>query len=122
MDSLIIQSTPKSLNVTCEKGLIEFSGCSITNDSKVFFQPIQDWIDNYLVDPPDDTLINIQLDYIDTSSLKFVFEILKSLEILNDRQKSVRLNWYYDDSDTEILELGEILCSKIKIPFKFMKM
>jgi hypothetical protein len=30
------------------------------------------------------------------------------------------LNWYYKNNDTEILELGEILCSKIKIPCKFM--
>ena len=121
MDILTIKATPKSLNVICENGLLEFRGCSITNDPKVFFKPIQNWINNYLKDPPEDTLINMEFDYIDTASLKYVFEILKSLEKIIDRQKSVQLNWHYDETDHEILELGEILSAKIKIPFNFIK-
>jgi len=121
MENLIIKATPKSFDVTLENGLIEIKGCSIINDPKVFFKPIQTWIINYLKNPHDYTLINMKIDYVDSASTKFLFEILKSLEKLMSEERSAQVNWYYDVNDPEILELGEILAGRIKIPFNFNK-
>jgi len=121
MNTLSIPATLKSLNVRCEKGIIALRGRSSTNDPQAFFEPVEKWISNYLLDPAEDTMIHIKLDYIDTASLKYVFEILKSFEIIIDRNKSVHVNWYYENNDPELLELGEIVCSKIKIPTRFIE-
>jgi hypothetical protein len=114
-------ATPKSLEVTCVSGHIEIKGCSIVNDPKAFFKPVQNWILNYLKDPSNVNVIIIKLDYIDSASTKYMFEILKSLEVLNDGKRSAQINWYYDDNDPEILEIGEILAGRVKIPFEFIK-
>ncbi len=123
MDKLIIKATSKSLKVQCdpEKGLIEIEGCSITNDPRVFFKPIQNWVSDYLKNPSPETVINIKFEYIDSASTKFIFEILRSLDQLVDEQKSIHLNWHYDDNDPEILEVGEILAGRLKIPFNYIQ-
>jgi len=121
MENLVIKATPKTLEVNCQSGLIEMRGCSISNDPRTFFKPVQDWIDQYLKDPSDDTLIILSFDYIDSASTKIVLEILLSLEVLMQKDKSLRLNWYYDENDPEMLMLGEILCSRIKIPYNYIR-
>ena len=121
MQNLIIKATPKSFDVSCEPGLIEIKGCSIISDPKVFFKPVQTWIDAYLKDPADHTEVNLKIDYVDSASTKYVFEILKSLEKLNNKRKSISLNWYYDIHDPEILELGEVLAGRIQIHFNFIQ-
>jgi hypothetical protein len=121
MQNLIIKATPKSFDITCEAGLIEIKGCSIISDPKVFFKPVQTWISAYLKDPADQTIVNMKIDYIDSASTKYLFEILKALEKLNNTRRSINLNWYYDINDPEILELGEVLDGRINIPFNFIK-
>jgi len=121
MQNLIINATPKSLEVKFIGGLIEIKGCSIINDPKVFFKPIQNWVSKYIKDPQEETIINIRIEYIDSASTKFIFEILKSLEVLIENGKKVEINWYYDLNDPEIMEVGEILGGRIKIPFNFLQ-
>jgi hypothetical protein len=101
--------------------LIEIKGCSIISDPKVFFKPVQNWIITYLKEPSDVTILNMKIDYVDSASTKFLFEILKSLEKLNNKSRTISLNWYYDINDPEILELGEVLGGRINIPFNFIQ-
>ncbi len=121
MDNLIIKETSKSFYINCKRGLIEISGCSIVNDPKVFFKPIQKWTNDYLKDPPEETIIEIKIDFVDSASTKFLFEILKSFEKVASEKIKFKLNWYYDQNDPEILELGEILAGRLKINFNFIK-
>lgn len=118
--NLIIKSTSKSLDFFCSSGHIEIKGCSIVNDPKSFFKPIQNWVANYLKNPSNVNVINIKIDYIDSASTKYIFDILKSLEPLNSDKSSIKVFWHYDSNDPEILELGEILGGRIKIPFEFV--
>jgi hypothetical protein len=121
MQNLIIKATPKSFEVNCQSGFIEIKGCSIVNDPKVFFKPVQNWINAYLKNPPESTVIDLKIEYIDSASTKNILEILQLLEKIKINNKSVLLNWYYDDNDPEILEIGEILSGRSKIPFKFIQ-
>jgi hypothetical protein len=121
METLNIRPTPQSFEISCEGGLIEVKGCSIINDPKVFFKPLQTWIRNYLKDPSDKTIINLKIDYIDTPSIRVFLDHLKLLEKININGRTVSLNWYYDPNDQEILKLGEILSSRLSIPFNFIR-
>ncbi len=120
MQNLNIKATPKSFEVNCENGFIEIKGCSIINDPKIFFKPLQTWITEYFMGSPADTIVSLKIDYIDSASTKFIFEILKSFEVLINQQKSVMVLWYYDVNDPEILEIGEILAGRLQVPFNFI--
>ncbi|MFW5820293.1 MAG: DUF1987 domain-containing protein [Bacteroidota bacterium] len=120
MEDLIIKPTNKSLSVKLTEGNLVFSGCSIINDPRTFFSPILKWVENYGKNPSDETHVDIKFEYIDSASVKSFFEILKEL---NDatRKKKLNISWHYDLDDPEILELGEIIESKLNLQFNFVE-
>ena len=74
MEALIIKPTPKSLEIKCMPGEIVLSGNSILEDPKVFFEPLLNWIDDYLKQPEECTIINLKLEYVDTASIQGIQE------------------------------------------------
>ncbi|MBE0654767.1 MAG: DUF1987 domain-containing protein [Bacteroidales bacterium] len=120
MQPLIIEPTQKSPLIELKYGELNFSGCSVHNDPRTFFTPVLNWIVEYLEDPPEETLVNIKFEYIDSSSLKFIFETLRLLEHASG-DKRIKVNWHYEQNDADILELGEIIQSKINIDFNFIE-
>ena len=122
MKELIIEKTNKTLEVTCVNGLVNFTGCSITNDPKVFFNPIKDWVKDYVKNPEKVTKVNMKFDYIDTASVKYIYEILSDLKVITSKPDySIDVDWFFEFDDPEILELGEIIQSKVGIHFNFIE-
>ena len=120
MDALIISPTSKTLSVTCENGMIELKGCSIANDPRSFFNPIMNWVKEYIKRPEESTEIICKFDYIDTASFKHLFTILQELEGINKNNTKVIVKWYYYYEDPEILELGEILQGRLDLNFELI--
>jgi len=120
MQPLIIEPTKKSPLIELKNGELNFRGCSIHNDPKTFFAPILEWVQEYIANAPEKTTINIKFEYIDSASVKSLFEVLGIMKKLA-RRKQVKVNWHYDLNDPEILELGEIIQSKIEIDFNFIE-
>lgn len=118
MQNLFIKATEKSLEIDLKTGELSFSGCSIVSDPKQFFSPVSEWVEEYINNAPEQTTINIKLEYMDTASVKSFYEILKRLTTINHKRKII-LNWHYEYYDPEILELGEILQSKLDFEFVF---
>ncbi len=122
MKELIIEKTNKTLEVTCLEGLLNFTGCSITNDPKVFFNPIKDWVREYVKRPEKTTKVNMKFDYIDTASVKYIYEILSDLKVVSGKPgMTLAVDWFFEFDDPEILELGEIIQSKVGIEFNFIE-
>lgn len=119
MKPLLIEPTHKTLKISCNIGLIELSGRSIMNDPIPFFNPVETWIKNYVKDPPEETQVNCRFEYIDTSSFKHIYILLKELEKIENIFK-VTINWYIENNDPEILELGNILDNRINFTFNYI--
>ena len=120
MNTLFIDPTKKSLAVRCEKGLIELNGCSITNDPRAFFNPIMDWVKEYIQNPEEKTEVICNFDYIDTASFKHLFTILREFVPVNNNKSKVQVKWYFSHDDPEILELGEILKGRLDFRFELI--
>lgn len=121
MDELTIRPTNKTLQVYCGEGKIEFEGCSITNDPRVFFKPIQEWVKEYGKNPPALTEVKLCFEYIDTASVKWVYQILQELKLSESDNHKIKVEWRYETDDPEILELGEIIQSKLDVEFEFVE-
>jgi hypothetical protein len=50
-----------------------------------------------------------------------VFDILKVLDNLYNNGHDVIINWYYEEGDDDMLDLGIHLKSFIKAPFNFIE-
>ena len=120
MEALTISPTSKTLSVNCENGLIELKGCSIANDPRSFFNPIMNWVKEYIKHPAELTEVICKFDYIDTASFKHLFTILQELVIINKDSNKVVVKWYYYYEDPEILELGEILQGRLDLNFELI--
>ena len=102
-------------------GIIDISGRSIHEDPKIFFDPLCEWIENYCQNPPEITNVNIELEYFNSGSARYILKILKRLGRLIDEGKNLIINWHYEEGDDDILERGEYYASILKTTFNFIE-
>ncbi len=123
MENISIKATPKTPTVDfiAESGKVEIKGRSIPENSIEFYKPLVDWLDSYAADPKEETEVNIQLEYFNTSSSKCILDVFKKLEAIHKDGHNVKINWYFEEDDEDMLEAGEDYQSIIKIPFKMIE-
>ncbi len=124
METIIREGTPKTpyVKLDGEKGLVEIKGRSIPENSVEFYKPLIDWLDKYGNVPLEVTIVNIQLEYFNTSSSKCILDIFKKLELIYKKGSKVQINWYYEEDDEDMFEAGEDYQSIINIPFSMIEM
>lgn len=102
-----------------ESGLLEIEGRSITEDVFSFWQPLIDWIDQYIKTPAEHTKAVVFLDYTNSSSNKYINEMMKLLDKCAADGNKVEIIWKYEEDDESILMLGEDLDALTSVPFTF---
>ena len=120
-NDLVIKETSKTPGINFSRGLLKISGRSIPEDGLAFYQPVMMWIEEYIKSPEPLTRIDFRLEYINSGSNRFVFNILKSLEECNKTGGNVIVNWYYEEDDDTIKNLGKDFGSLLEIPFKLVE-
>jgi hypothetical protein len=121
MGNLIINDSVKtpSIAFVSENGMLEIKGKSIPENSVEFYKPVFDWLDNYSQSPAAQTEFSVKLEYFNTSSSKCLLDIFRKLESINTSGKSkVKVCWFYDADDEDMLEAGEDYRAIVKIPFE----
>ena len=123
MEVISIEGTPKTPSVKFDptQGLLEIKGRSNPEDSMAFYKPLIDWLEEYAKDPGNKTVVNIQLEYFNTSSSKCILDVFKKLETIYMTKHEVVINWHYEEDDEDILEAGEDYKFLIVIPFKMIE-
>ena len=102
-----------------EDGLLEIEGRSITEDVFSFWQPLVDWIEQYIKVPAEKTKVVVYLEYTNSSSNKYLNEMMKLLDTCAANDNSVEIIWRYEEDDESILMLGHDLDALTNIPFIF---
>jgi len=122
MESIIRDASAKTPKVylDADKGLIELKGRSIPENAIEFYTPVFNWIVAYGELKKENTVVNMQLEYFNSSSSKCIMEIFKKLEVVAKLGNKVVINWYYDKDDEEIYSAGMEYKSLSNIPFKFV--
>jgi hypothetical protein len=123
MEPIIIEGTPKTPSVKFDsmEGIFEIKGRSIPENSVEFYKPLVDWLDSYKESPLQKTIVNIRLEYFNTSSSKCILDVFKKLEAIHKTKNEVEVNWYYEEDDEDMLEAGEDYESIIRVPFKMIE-
>jgi hypothetical protein len=120
MKSFAIKGTKKTptVNFDAEQGIFEISGRSIPEDSMEFYDPLIDWAQKYSKTPCVQTTINIKLEYLNSSSSRYMLDLFKSLESIYKSNNLIVVNWYYEKDDEDLLDAFEVYESMVEIPFK----
>ena len=121
MEPIIIEGTPKTPTIKFDSrdGIFEIKGRSIPENSVEFYKPLNEWLDAYMQVPLDKTVVNIKLEYFNTSSSKCILDVFKRLEAIHRSKHDVEINWFYEEDDIDIYERGEYISSTINVPIEF---
>ncbi|MBP7866806.1 MAG: DUF1987 domain-containing protein [Acidobacteria bacterium] len=119
MQNLKLAATKYTLAVDfdAESGALELAGSSYPENAVDFFQPLLDWVRGFIAEGARPLTVNFRLVYMNTSSTKCVLDLLEALEQHVKAGGEVRVNWYYEEDDEDIQEMGEELSEDIGLPF-----
>lgn len=120
LDIKATNDTPKVL-FDPETGVFEISGRSLPEDVVSFYQPVIDWLDEYGENANDETEFVFKYIYFNTATSKLVQDILIKLEQIKEAGKEVRVIWYYEEDDEDMLDLGEEFSENVDIPFEIIE-
>jgi len=121
MQEIKIDQTKYSPKVSLRNGSLYFAGRSVLNDPYLFYQPLHSWIKQYVDTNPSFTQIDLKFEYINTSSIKWLVEMLKTFLQKPEIKKQLRVNWYYEEGDEDMMDLGEILKSLMNSSFRIIE-
>jgi len=100
---------------------IVISGQSRLEDPTPFFEEFAVLLDKNTNDFKTHVSIDFQLNYLNSSSSKWLFHILKGIQSKYLGKKLITVNWYFDEDDDSMLEAGEVFQSLLSIPFNILE-
>jgi hypothetical protein len=117
LESLTIDQTKKTPLVVLEPGKIIIMGRSILENPADFYRPIHEWVSKYPSESRNMTAIYFGFEFINTTSIKWIYAILKELTRIPDMRTRAKISWYYEEGDEDMCDLGLILRSLVNCPF-----
>lgn len=120
MEKIVIQEELKNcpgIIYYTNDNRLEIYGRSIPENPELIFRRLEDWItehfkNNSALD------VDIQLEYINSGSSKYLYEVLKRLTGYGRSGNQVNLKWLYEEDDEAMLELGEHYRDTAGIPLQ----
>ena len=117
-----ISATSKTPEISLNpEGIIQIRGRSLSGEVKELPPEVENWLENYLMDPCDVTLIEIKLEYIGGFKTSYYVDLLRKVKKVLDQGKKLVVRWYYEEGDEDILERGECFSLYLDLPFNFIK-
>jgi len=99
------QYTPQ-ISMDAQKGIIEIAGKSYPENTFEFYKPVLEWLEQYFTNPQQNTAINMEIVYFNSSSSKLFFDFFDILEE-NQERSNITINWIYDSENESAKEAGE---------------
>lgn len=104
-----------------ENQVINLAGRSLPEDVVGFYEPILNWVDDYVTKPTERTIVEFKFEYFSTASSKIILDIMQKLEGLVDEGKEVVIRWHYAVDDEDMQEAGRLYSDLVDIPFEHVE-
>jgi hypothetical protein len=132
MQNLYIKQTRKTPEITFSpsENIFLIRGNSSPEDVRAMYYPVIDWIKIFVDDvlfgdypqytPENPITFKIDLNYFNSSSAKFLYDILSELKRLPENNIKTVVDWYYDIDDNDHKEAGNDLATLAEMEFTFV--
>lgn len=133
MNALIIEPSDFSPKVVLDpaKNVYELSGESRPENTSKFYLPIIQWLEQYqsvLYWEKDKfgqsapKTFEFKFDYFNSTSAKFIMDVLMHLDKMAQEGYPINAKWYYDKRDEDMKESGEEFSKLLKkLPIEFIE-
>ncbi|HMN04908.1 MAG TPA: DUF1987 domain-containing protein [Flavobacteriales bacterium] len=102
-------------------GVLELEGCSIHENPEAFFRPLLDGVEKYIGQPAPHTVIKVALEYFNSSSSKYLLDLLKIMDRLYGSDKgTVEMQWFHAPDDLDLKEAGQDYGTLLDMPVKLI--
>ena len=131
MQSLILEPTPLTPEVNFDTKNLEFYFGGISRPENVtrFYEDLLAWLRRFAKDVGEDSAswsegrkltLKVVLEYINSSSAKYLFDILEQAKACENAKLTVYIEWHYEEDDDDMLEAGEDLSEMLEIEFAYV--
>lgn len=122
MEIIKIKGSDDTPNVILDlqSDLLEISGRSLPEDVVAFYEPVLEWLDEYIEHPKPTTVFCFKLTYFNTASSKVLLDILLKLEEVKSNGHDVIIRWYYPEDDEDMEEAGQEYADIVDVPFEMI--
>lgn len=111
------EDTPE-INFNSAANEFQISGRSLPEDVTSFYKPVFEWLEAFLATTSQKAVFKFKLEYFNTASSKIILDILMKLEeVKEERGSDITVEWFYDESDDDMLEAGEEYKDLVELPF-----
>ena len=132
MKTLNITGTEDSpyVNFNFHENVYKMGGDSRPENPQLFFKPVVDWVRDLKGHLYYETQVNkgktayqkkltfeFNFDYLNSISIKFVYELLKEIDHLNETEPVAKVVWHYREDDELMLENGQDYAEIVKSEF-----
>lgn len=119
MNNLFLTASATTPYINFKKsGDIQMSGKIILDENSTIWMLISNWIQDYKSVCTAETIVSLQIDYLNVSSLKQLNKFLSLLKELNSAKSKVSVTWYYNESDIYMQEIGFELSRQSGLEFQ----
>jgi hypothetical protein len=129
MKSFIHKATDLTPEITLapDENRFTIAGKSAPEDVRGLYYPVIEWMGDFANEVrkghkyTDKSPLRLMLDleYFNSSSAKFLFDIFTQFRELNNEGVPVDVEWHYDEEDTDLREAGEDLSLLCELPFRY---
>lgn len=115
--------TPE-VNFDPETSIFSISGISHPENAKDFYGDILNWLDEYYENIRDrestKIIVDFNFKYINSSSYKFLREIMKRIANFKNNGLQVEAIWNYQEDDEDLLNEGMVLFElpEVNLPYR----
>ncbi|HET6991091.1 MAG TPA: DUF1987 domain-containing protein [Bacteroidia bacterium] len=119
MQALLIANTIRTagVNFDADKALLSLKGNSIPENSDQFFQPLHDWVDEFMKTHKGKVTFRIFMTYFNTSTIRHIIGLMKKL--IQAFGSELKIEWAYEKGDEEIRDRGQDISEVVKFEFSF---
>jgi hypothetical protein len=103
--------------------MFEISGSSLPEDVERFYQPVIDWLDEFIhiiTDTANPLVVSVRFNYYNSGSMRYIAEFFKRIKQINDKDVETVVKWFYDEEDDLLLEAGQDMEEVTGLHFEFI--
>jgi hypothetical protein len=106
---IIIEETKKTPKISFNhlSGELILSGRSYPENGVKVFEPLLDWINEYIKSPQKITNLHLKLEYFNSTTVLYISKMIKCLGKIDQKDACLYIHLYFDNDDLDIREADE---------------
>ena len=112
--------TTPTVQFDAENGYLLLEGKSSPENSVAFYSPLFEAIQN--ASQKDTFKVDVKLIYFNTSTVRCLNLLFKIFTDKKDNGSQVTINWFAEDDDLDMIEMGEDFEEISELPFNYITM